>query len=145
MADKLATRFYEEPPTLDTFASLQESKAKLIAGIVAAWVLGGILEELIVRGIVLLSVETMLTTWTSKPFATVIAVLVAAAGAGLVHAYQGPRAMVIITQLSILFGILFVVSGYNLWAVILCHGLYDTIAFIRFANKKSKYSKLNPG
>lgn len=29
-----------------------------------------------------------------------------------------------------------------LWlAVILCHGLYDTIAFIRFANKTSKYSK----
>jgi hypothetical protein len=25
----------------------------------------------------------------------------------------------------------------------LCHGLYDTIAFIRFANKKSKYSDLD--
>ena len=24
----------------------------------------------------------------------------------------------------------------------LCHGLYDTVAFIRFANKKSKYSNL---
>jgi len=40
------------------------------------------------------------------------------------------------------FGVLFVVSGYNLWTVMLCHGLYDTIAFVRFANKKSKYSDL---
>jgi len=34
-----------------------------------------------------------------------------------------------------------VVAGYNLWAVILCHGFYDTIAFVRFATGKSKYSK----
>jgi len=145
IANRLATRLFEKPPTLDAFGTIQESKGKLIAGIVAAWVLGGILEELIVRGIVLLSLETMLTAWISKPLATVIAVLVAAVGAGFVHAYQGPRAMVIITQLSILFGILFVISGYNLWAVMLCHGLYDTIAFIRFANKKSRYSKLDQG
>ncbi len=52
-------------------------------------------------------------------------------------------AMVIISQLSALFGILFVISGYNLWAVMLCHGLYDTIAFVRFANKQSKYSDLD--
>jgi hypothetical protein len=46
----------------------------------------------------------------------------------------------------VLFGVLFVVSGYNLLAVMLCHGMYDTIAFIMFANKKSKYSDItSPG
>jgi hypothetical protein len=44
-------------------------------------------------------------------------------------------------QLSMLFGLLFVLSGHDLWAVILCPGLDDTIAFIRFANKTSKYSR----
>lgn len=71
-----------------------------------------------------------------------VAVCTAALGAGVMHAYQGLRAVVIITQLSVLFGVLFVVSGYNLWAVILCHGLDDTIAFVRFAHKQSAYSKL---
>ena len=42
-------------------------------------------------------------------------------------------------------GILFVASGRNLWAVILCHGLYDTIAFIRFANRQSRYSHFDQG
>lgn len=143
IADRLANRFFEEPPTLDAFEAIQKSKINLIAGILAAWILGGFLEELIVRGIVLISVEAMLAVWMTKPLITIIAVIVAAVGAGLVHAYQGPLAMVIITQLSILFGILFVVSGYNLWTVIICHGLYDTNAFIRFANKKSKYSNLD--
>jgi membrane protease YdiL (CAAX protease family) len=59
------------------------------------------------------------------------------------HSYQGPRAMLLITQLSLLLGVLFVVSGYNLWAVMLCHGLYDSIAFIKFATKKSKYSQID--
>ncbi len=77
--------------------------------------------------------------------AVAVAVCIAALGAGAMHSYQGPRAMLIITQLSILFGVLFVVSGYNLWAVMICHGLYDTIAFIRFATRRSCYSQLDGG
>jgi membrane protease YdiL (CAAX protease family) len=143
VADSLASRWIDKAPNLNAFRAIQQSKAKLIAGIVVAWLLGGFLEELIFRGIVLKSVESFLTAWLVKPIATSAAVCVAAIGAGLMHLYQGPRAAVIITQLSVLFGVLFVVSGHNLWAVILCHGLYDTVAFIRFANKKSSYSNLD--
>lgn len=140
MADRLATRWVDKPPTLEAFGAIRQSKGKLIAGIVAAWALGGILEELVARGIVLRSIESLLNPWLIAPIAAAVAVCIAAVGAGLMHSYQGPRAAVIIAQLSILFGVLFVVSGYNLWAVMICHGLYDTIAFIRFADKKSKYS-----
>ena len=42
--------------------------------------------------------------------------------------------------LSALLGVLMVVSGHNLWAVILCHGLYDTVAFIRYATGRSRYA-----
>ena len=143
LADWLATRWINKPPTLESVRALQQSRAKLIAGIVVAWALGGILEELVFRGIVLKSVESLLTAWFIEPVATGVAVCIAALGAGLIHFYQGPRAVVIITQLSVLFGVLFVVSGYNLWAVMLCHGLYDTVAFVRFANKRSKYSNLD--
>jgi len=143
LADWLATRWIDKPPTLESFRGIQQSRAKLIAGIVVAWMLGGILEELVFRGIVLKSVESLLSGWLIEPIATAIAVCTAALGAGVIHFYQGPRAMVIITQLSVLFGVLFVVTGYNLWAVMLCHGLYDTIAFIRFAGGKPKYSNLD--
>ncbi len=143
LADRLASRWFHKPPTLGTFRAIQESTAKLIAGIVIAWMLGGFLEELVFRGIVLRSVASSISAWRAAPIAISIAVCVAALGAGLMHLYQGPRAAVIVTQLSILFGVLFEVSGYNLWAVILCHGMYDTVAFIRFASGKSKYSKLD--
>jgi membrane protease YdiL (CAAX protease family) len=143
LADWLATRWISKPPNLESFRAIQQSKGKLIAGIVVAWVLGGILEEVISRGIVLKSVEALFSAWLIAPIAAGFAICIAALGAGLFHFYQGARAMVIITQLSVLFGVLFVVSGNNLWAVMLCHGLYDTIAFVRFASKKSKYSNLD--
>lgn len=75
-------------------------------------------------------------------FATAAGIVAAAAAAWVIHFYQGLRAACIIAQLSVLFGVLFAISGYNLWPVILCHGFDDTIAFIRFANKQSKYSDL---
>lgn len=67
----------------------------------------------------------------------------ATAGAFVIHLCQGMRAAFIVTQLSVLFGVPFVISGENLWTVVLCHGLYDTVAFIRFANRSSKYSNLD--
>lgn len=142
LADRLATRWVDTPPTLGAFRVIQQSTVKLIAGIVVAWMLGGFLEELVLRGIVLKSVESSLAGRLGEPIAAGVAVCVAASGAGLIHLYQGPRAVIIVTQLSVLFGVLFVVSGFNLRAAVLCHGLYDTIAFVRFANKKSKYSDL---
>ena len=142
LADWLATRWFSKPPTLESFRVIQQSKSKLIAGIIVAWVLGGILEELIFRGIVLRSVESLLAAWLIEPIAAGVALCIAASGASVIHFYQGARATVIITLLSVLFGVLYVASGYNLWAVMICHGLYDTIAFIRFANKKSKYSDI---
>ncbi len=143
LADRLASRWFKKAPTLQAFDVIQRSLPKLIIGILIAWVLGGFLEELVARGIVLNSLEAMLTPWLSVPVATGIAICVAAAGAGVMHFYQGPRAMAIIAQLSILFGLIFVVSGHNLWAVMICHGLYDTIAFVRFATKKSKYANMD--
>jgi len=140
LADRIATRLVGKPPTLDGFRILQQSRSRFLVGIIVAWALGGFLEEIVFRGIVLQWIEKLVSPWLVESMATGVAVCIAAVGAGIVHLYQGLRGAVIITQLSVLFGILFVLSGYNLWAVILCHGLYDTIAFIRFANKKSKYS-----
>ncbi len=141
LADRLASRWFAQPPSLGAFRALKRSWINLIAGIAAAWLLGGFLEELIARGILLQSINAAASPWLAAPLAAGIAIAISAAGAGLMHLYQGPRAALIIAQLSILFGVLFVLTGYNLWAVIVCHGLYDTIAFIHFATQKSKWSK----
>jgi membrane protease YdiL (CAAX protease family) len=82
LADRLASRWFAEPPTLQSFRAIQQSTAKLIAGIVVAWVLGGILEELVFRGIVLRSIELRLTAGLGVPISAAVAVGVAALGRG---------------------------------------------------------------
>jgi uncharacterized protein len=145
LADALARRRFPERPNLAAFAPLQQSRIKLVIGIAIAWVLGGFLEELTFRGVVLQSIDRWLSPVlpgpvAATPVAATIAILAAAFGAGVVHLYQGPRAAVVIIQLSALFGLLMVISGNNLWTVVICHGLYDTVAFIRFANRTSRYA-----
>jgi len=143
IADRLATLWFAKPPDLSAFRALQQSRGKLVIGIIFAWLLGGFLEELILRGILLQAVKDAASHWYPSVPATATGVAAAAAAAWVIHLYQGLRAAFIVAQLSVLFGVLFVVGGYNLWPVILCHGLYDTTAFIRFANKQPKYSDLH--
>lgn len=143
VADRIATRFFPQPPDLRAFRALQSSPLKAAAGIALALFAGGFLEELILRGIVLQAVETGLGTILPPAAATAAGLVAAAACGWALHLYQGPRAALIVGQLSFLFGLVFVAGGHSLWTVILCHGLYDTIAFVRFALKKSKYADLD--
>jgi len=140
VADALARRIFAARPNLSAFRSLKQSRLRLVAGIVLAWVLGGFLEELVLRGIVLQRVDRWLAHLLPRAVATALAVLAAALLAAAFHLYQGSRAALVIVQLSVLFGVLFVVSGRNLWTVVICHGLYDTIAFIRYATGRSRYA-----
>ncbi len=145
IADRLATRLVEAPPTLGAFRALQKSWVHLAAGIAIAWLLGAFVEEILLRGILLRGMALVLAHKLAPVAAMVVAIAAAALVAGVAHLYQGLRAAIIITQLSALFGVLFVLSGFNLWSVILCHGLYDTVAFVRFARGTSKYAKLGNG
>lgn len=142
LADRVATVWVAQPPNLAAFRGLQQSRAKLLLGILVAWLLGAFLEELFLRGIVLWGIETRLQAALPTGLAAPLAILSAAGLGGLLHLYQGARAALIVGQLSALFGLLFVWSGHNLWPVILCHGAYDTLAFVRFARKQSRYSRL---
>lgn len=143
VADRLATWIFVEPPRLEAFRIIKESRLKLVAGIVFAWIAGAFLEELALRGILLRATRDLIANYLTEPAAVVFAVFAAAGGAFIIHLYQGPRAAFIIAQLSVLFGVIFVVGGENLWTVVLAHGFYDTVAFIRFANGSSKYSELD--
>ncbi|MDP3212187.1 CPBP family intramembrane glutamic endopeptidase [Methylotenera sp.] len=143
LADRIASRWFTKPPTLGAFRTLQQSKLKLAGGIVVAWFLGGFLEELVFRGIILQALEAWFAPALSPHLGSFFAIVFTAGGSAIIHLYQGPRAAFIVAQLSVLFGLFFVLTGHNLWAVMLAHGFYDTVAFIRFARGKSKYADLD--
>jgi membrane protease YdiL (CAAX protease family) len=143
LADRVATKVFAKPPTLGAFRVLQQSRLKLMAGIVFAWIAGGFFEEFALRGVVQNATGILLADRLPAVTITAFAVLAGAAGGFILHLYQGLRAALIVAQLSVLFGLLFVLGGHSLWTQVIAHGLYDTVAFIRFATGASKYSKFD--
>jgi membrane protease YdiL (CAAX protease family) len=78
-ADWIATKLFVAPPTLGAFRAIQESRVKLLIGIVVAWLLGGFLEELVFRGVVLRAVELGLARLAPHWIATAAVVVAATA------------------------------------------------------------------
>ena len=52
--------------------------------------------------------------------------LLSSAVFSMLHLYQGPAGVAITGFVGLLFGIVYLVSGRNLWIGILVHGLVDT-------------------
>ena len=95
--------------------------------IAVGWVMGGFLEEFTFRGFVVTRVHKLLG---SGPAAIWIAILVAAVPFGIAHMYQGPAGMIGTGLIGFLFGVIYVVHGYNLWYPVFAHGFINTVAMI---------------
>ncbi len=48
------------------------------------------------------------------------------------HAYQNPLGIAITGTIGVLMGVIVLMSGRNLWLVIIGHGLYDGTRFVLF-------------
>ncbi|MBV9992770.1 MAG: CPBP family intramembrane metalloprotease [Alphaproteobacteria bacterium] len=105
-----------------------ESMRNLALAIARAWALDAFLQEIVLRGIVVGALRLAIGNWP--------AVATAATLAFAAHLVAGPRRAAIAAQLSVLYGVLFVASEFDLWAVILAHGFYDTIALVQQARRK---------
>ncbi len=95
--------------------------------IAVGWIMGGFLEEFTFRGFVVTRVHKLLG---SDPAAIWIAILVAAVPFGIAHMYQGPAGMIGTGLIGFLFGVIYVVHGYNLWYPVFAHGFINTVAMI---------------
>ncbi len=100
---------------------------KCMTMIAVGWIMGGFLEEFTFRGFVVTRVHKLLG---SGPAAIWIAILVAAVPFGIAHMYQGPAGMIGTGLIGFLFGVIFVVHGYNLWYPVFAHGFINTVAMI---------------
>ena len=90
-----------------------------------AWTLAAFGEEMVFRGYLIRRVSDLagdslagLTT----------AIVISSCLFGLAHAYQGWAGVIATGTIGALMAILYFVSRRNLWPVIVCHGLVDTVA-----------------
>ena len=107
-------------------ASTFQSPLSFIAYLlIIAWGAAGFCEELIFRGF-LLNQFARLCGGSKAGWG--LAILFQAALFGLGHYTQGLTGIIITGLIGLLFGVLYLLAGRNLWCLILAHGFVDKLS-----------------
>jgi len=114
------------PRDLSAFDFLRGDVAAYLSLMPKIWIGAAICEEIIFRAFLIGRLEAAFGG--ASRAATAAAVLLSSAVFGAAHAYQGPTGMLITGVLGLLFAIVYVAAGRNLWLNIVVHGVYDTLS-----------------
>ena len=116
-----------EPIDLRQFTSIEGNVFLLSLFLLLVWTLAAFGEEFVYRGYLMNRVAELAggsgTAWALS--LVVVSVLF-----GVVHAYQGVSGVTANVAAGLVYGALYLWSGRNLWAPIIAHGVYDTVALL---------------
>lgn len=124
----LANHFWHRPPQVSSLAKTPaHSWMFLLRGLAIVWIFAGLGEEVSYRGYLLRRAADL---GHRSKIAYVVAMLYVAALFGFGHFYKGPAGIVDSTYSGLVLGSVYLLSGRNLWASILAHGISDTLAVV---------------
>ncbi|MCW8876577.1 MAG: CPBP family intramembrane metalloprotease [Kangiellaceae bacterium] len=107
------------------FAEVPGNLGLYLMWIAISWLIGGFTEELLFRGFLINRFENL---FSKIPFAIVFAILFQALIFGQQHMYyQGVVGLVSTGIIGIVSGVIYVLCKRRLWALILSHGLANTL------------------
>jgi len=124
--DPLLDRLTGHPADLSEFADVRGNAPMLGFWLLLSWVLGAFGEELAYRGYIMNRISDL----APQRAAQSIAILGSALLFGVSHISQGLSGVISNVLGGLVYGIIYVLAGWNLWVPILAHGLEDTIGFI---------------
>ncbi len=118
-------------PDLSRLAALEGNLPMLLLFLTVSWTTAGFGEEAIWRGFVMAR-AARLFGGSRDPTrgAWIAALLTTSVVFGLLHAYQGTTGMVLTGFAGLVFGLLYLASGRNLWLPVLTHALTDTLGVL---------------
>jgi hypothetical protein len=116
-----------KPLDLSRFAPVEGDVFLLSLSLVKVWTVTAFGEELVYRGYLMNRVAE-LAGGSESAWAMSLAVVSVMFGLG--HLYQGIAGVVASTLGGLVYGALYLWTGRNLWAAIIAHGVFDTVAFV---------------
>lgn len=127
VTEPLITRITGQAPDVSDLEPLVGNLKLVLLFFVVVWTLAAFGEELTYRGYLLNRVADL---GGRRPLAWAASLLFMAALFGFGHSYQGLAGMIDTGIHGLLFGLVYLASGRNLWACILAHGITNTIALV---------------
>ena len=114
-------------PDASMFRSVIGDEWRLVFWLAMSWTLAAFMEEMVYRGWILTRLAELgrfsTTGWTAG-------VLGSSALFGAAHLYQGASGVVATGLTGLVFALVYLATGRNLWASILAHGFLDTAGFL---------------
>jgi len=128
LVEPLAHHFFPQPEKISSLlqAPSHDWKAAMI-NLLIVWAFAGFGEEMGYRGYLLNRAADLGNR--SQP-AFIVAMIYVAVLFGMGHFYKGPAGMLDSTYSGLILGSVYLVTGRNLWAAILAHGISDTFAVL---------------
>jgi membrane protease YdiL (CAAX protease family) len=127
MLEPLIVLLTGKPIDLSQFAPVKGNVFLLALFLVLVWTLAAFGEELVYRGYLMNRVAE-LAGGSSRAWA--LSLLVVSVLFGVAHSYQGISGVATVITAGLVYGGLYLRSGRNLWAPIIAHGVYDTVAVL---------------
>jgi membrane protease YdiL (CAAX protease family) len=113
---------------LSEFGFLRSDPALLFLTLAGVYLVSSFGEEVIYRGFLITRIAEL---GHSTKWATGIALVSSSAVFGLIHYDWGPAGMVQTAFMGLVLGGAYLLTGRNLWALILAHGYLDTVLILQ--------------
>lgn len=113
-------------PDYSGFENIKGNVGAMLMYLMVSWTIAGIGEEIIYRGFLMEQLARLIggkAKW-------VLSLVLVSALFGLGHAYQGAVGVYLTAYSALVYGVLYISRGRNLWYSIIAHGTADTIAFL---------------
>ena len=127
LVDPLIARLTGRLPDVSQFAPLVGSVKYLLLSLLVTWTLAAFGEELVYRGYLMNRIAGLVNTpragWA-------VSLLISSILFGVVHSYQGTSGVIATGLCGLLFGMMYLASGRNLWLPIIAHGTFDSVGFV---------------
>lgn len=115
------------PPDISRFNPMTGNLPLLLIMMVAAWTTIAFGEEMFYRAFL---ISRLGEVFHHTKVGWALAVMGSSVAFGLVHYAEGPLGLVTNGAFGLLFGLIYLATGRNLWVTIIAHGLLNTLRFL---------------
>jgi membrane protease YdiL (CAAX protease family) len=125
--EPLSDRWTGVEHDLSALGEIKGNLRNTLTWITAAWAMAATIEEIIFRGYMMREIADLFGTSFT---AVILNILGTSIVFGLAHWYQGKAGALSTGIVGSLLGVLFVWNDFQLWLLILTHGMIDTIGLL---------------
>jgi membrane protease YdiL (CAAX protease family) len=136
--EPLAEKITGEVHDFSAYDSLRGNFSLLLKWMPIVWIWVALIEEVIFRGFVL---KELIQFFGGGTAGIIIGLVVSSIVFGLPHLYQGKSGVISTCIVGFLLGVVFVWANYNLWLLIIVHGITDTVGLAMIYAGADRYLK----